>query len=135
MNVEQAVKEYQCPGCVGGPYKTCFKECTFGKGCESHCPGTLMFGVGKLFIGMPKGFNRCGPAEPTHTPIIILEDDIDFFDKFNVPVWKYLDEHGNTLVRGLSPRVNMPFLHIYLKDIREKVNCYELTKDDVEGMD
>lgn len=93
-----------------------------------------MLGVGKIFIGMPKGFNRCGPAEPP-TPIVILEDNIDFFDKFNVPVWKYLDKHGNTLVRGLSPRVNMPFLHIYLKDIREKVNCYELTKDDVEGMD
>lgn len=133
MNVEEAVKEYQCPGCVGGPYKTCYKKDSFGEGCGSHCPGTLMLGVGKILIGMPKGFNRCGPAEPP-TPIVILEDSIDFFDKFNVPVWKYLDEHGNTLVRGLSPRVNMPFLQVYLKDIRDKIDCYELTKDDLEGM-
>jgi hypothetical protein len=94
-----------------------------------------MSGVGTLFLGMPKGFMRLGPIQTEHMHLFIFEDDWGFFDKFNIPVWRYLDEHGNTLVRGLSPRVNVPFLHIYLKDIRDKVNCLELTKAEVEAMD
>ena len=41
----------------------------------------------------------------------------------------------NTLVRGLSPRINKPFLDIYLKDVRDKINCFEIFKEDIESMD
>jgi len=58
-----------------------------------------------------------------------------FYDNFNVPCWKHLDKHGNTLVRGLKPRLNMPFLHIYLGDVRDQVECLEITKEDIDNMD
>jgi hypothetical protein len=132
MNIKEAVEEYQCSGCVGGTYEECFKKATHGVGCGGHCPGTLLSGVG-IFLGMPKGFMRLGPIK--NMPLFIFEDDWSFFDKFNIPVWKYLDEFGHTLVRGLSPRVNMPFLHVYLKDIRDKINCFELTRAEIDAMD
>ena len=135
MEIKTAVEEYQCSGCVSDSYDICFKKASHGVGCGGHCPGTIMSGIGSLFLGMPKGFMRLGPIKSEHMPLFIFEDDWGFFDKFNVPVWKYLDEFGNTLVRGLSPRVNVPFLHVYLKDIRDKVNCLELSKAEVEAMD
>lgn len=135
MEVKEAVEEYQCSGCVSGPYEKCFEKRDNGVGCKKHCPGTMAMGAGTLFLGMPKGFNRLGPIKSEHCPLIIYEDYTGFCDKLNIPTWKYLDEHGNTLVRGLSPRVNMPFLHVYLKDVRDKINCLELTKEEIEAMD
>lgn len=62
-NIKKAVKEYQCSGCINGydPVESgCFKPCDTGCGCGAHRAGTFMLAVGKLFLGMPKGFNRLG---------------------------------------------------------------------------
>ena len=83
---------------------------------------------------MPKGFNRLGHQE--NLKLIVFDCfDENNYNMFNIPVWKYLDEHGNTLVRGIMPRRNEPFLHIYIGNCIDKINCLEITKDDIDKMD
>ncbi|RPJ70156.1 MAG: hypothetical protein EHM20_15690 [Alphaproteobacteria bacterium] len=57
------------------------------------------------------------------------------YDKFNVPVWKHLNESNHVLIRGLSPRINMPFLHIVLENCMDQINCLEITNKDIAEMD
>jgi hypothetical protein len=153
MDISTAVKTYQCPGCIGGPNFSCYEKNPIGSGCLKHCPGTLMEDMGLIFLGMEKGFNRVGPNKKREWRFYILETSEQFkedispkflstsfkinglYDNFNIPVWKYLDKNGNTLVRGLSPRINTPFLHIFLWDARKDIHCLELTQTDIESMD
>jgi hypothetical protein len=134
MTIIEAINEYQVPGAVGDFDPA---TATLENGWKEHCPGTLVSGVGWVFLGMPKGFDRLGPVPAEYFRIHIFEtfEECWPFDKFNVPVWKYLDAHGNTLVRSLSPRVNTPFLHIILGDHRDKINCLEITAADIKEMD
>lgn len=152
-SVLDAVKEYQCSGCVGGPAGECYVKYHKGVGCGKHCPGTMAISQGTLFLGMERGFNRLGPVGYKDMPIMIFENEKQFneewdspsplikkaknnlYDNFNVAVWKYLDKFGSTIVRGLSPRVNAPFLHIFLKDVRDQINCLEITQKDIDEMD
>ena len=137
MKIEEAIQEYQCPGCGKGPYPECFRKSEISSSCDGHYPGTIRSSFGTIFLGMPKGFNRLGPIVEKACPIAIFENESNMweYDKFNVPCWKYLDVHGNTIIRGLSPRINMPFIHVLLWDAREKVNCLEITNDMLEAMD
>jgi len=94
--------------------------------------------VGKFFLGMPKGFNRIGDSDtkinifPNQTAQIKLWG----YCKFNIPVWKYKNDKGHVFIRGLCPRINMPFLHIILDcpDF-DKINCIEITDKDLDEMD
>lgn len=131
--IKFAVSEYQCSGCMSGPALSCYKKGE-SEACESHHAGTLMSGVGRILLGMPKGFNRIGPVENFKTYIFEKFEDGWGYDKWNIPVWKHFDGK-NTLVRGLSPRTNFPFLHIFVGDIRDKIDCLEITDEDVEWMD
>ena len=140
MDLKQTITEYQCPGCSNSSFDQCYKKNDIGIGCASHSPGTIVIPYGTVFLGMPKGFNRLRSIEKMS--IIIWQSYEQFqkdwsfgYGKFNVPCWKYLDEFENTLVRGLSPRVNIPFLHIFVGDARDKINCLELTNEDVNAMD
>jgi hypothetical protein len=135
MNQEQAVKEYQCAGCTNGSYEDCYKKGEYGVECCSHEPGTFMAIVGTLFLGMPKGFNRLGQCKNTYINIFEKFDDGWGYDKFNVPVWKHKDTHGNILVRGISPRTNTPFIHVFLEDCLDKIDCLEITSEDIDKMD
>lgn len=138
MTLLEAICEYQVPGAVGDFNP---KTATFNHGWTEHVPGTVAFGIGRILLGMPKGFDRVGPIDLCEGRALWIYETWEehqahwSYDKFNVPVWKYLDEHGNTIVRGLSPRVNSPFLHVILGDYRDKINCLELTKADLAEMD
>jgi hypothetical protein len=152
MNITEAVKEYQCSGCTNGPYEECFSKASNHSGCAKHCAGTFPYMVpaaGHIFLGMCKGFNKLGPVEDMKLQIMVnIEEytgrefskcsmfkEMGIYNNFNIPVWKHLDEFGNTLVRGLSPRVNRPFLHVFLGDVREFIHCLEITKEDIDAMD
>ena len=140
--ISSAVERYQCSGCISGSDITCFKanETSGGVGCGKHLSGTTIIGIGKVFLGLPKGFNRLGHLG-NMKPVIFIsfkefaESGWKEYNKFNRPVWKYLDEHGNTLVRGLMPRRNEPFLHIFLEDCISQIDCLEITKEDIDEMD
>ncbi len=140
MTPKEAVQEYQYPGCMGGPFRDCYvADICNGLGCNKHSPGTRGSGIGRFFLGMPKGFCRLGACEKTIITIFEkfedLKDNYWSYNKFNVPIWKYLDENSNTLVRGLCPRVNYPFIHIFLGNEIDNIDCLEITDKDIEGMD
>jgi hypothetical protein len=134
--LKKAIEEYQCSGCISGHNTECFESCETGKGCGKHYAGTFMIPAGKMFLGMPKGFNRLGSSEDMK-PFIFenLKEDWGEYNKFNIPVWKHLDKHGNTIVRGLQPRLNAPFIHIILGDHRDMIDCLEITENDIKEMD
>lgn len=143
MTMIEAIKEYQVPGAVNDFDP---KTYTIAHGWKEHCPGTTVWGAGRIMLGMPKGFNRLGPLGHVSPPDLfpsflqIYETWEDHkacwgYDKLNIPCWKHLDEHGNTLVRGLSPRVNTPFVHIILGNHMDKIECLEITAKDIEEMD
>ncbi len=138
MNTEEAVKEYQCPGCVNGPYVGCFKVKNVGVGCGSHCAGTAVSSIGAIFLGLPKGFNRKGDSKMMDVTIFktYMEASNGWgYDWLNIAVWKYLDERGNTIVRGMSPRINYSWVHVILGDCRAKFGCYEVTEANINMID
>jgi len=137
MTLKEAVQEYQCPGCVDGIFPDCYEIEGDDLGCSNHCAGTMISNIGRIFLGMPKGFNRLGFCEKTVIYIFKSFNDLKSwnYNKFNIPVWKYLDKHGNTLIRGLSPRVNLSFIHIFLGNELNNIDCLEITQKDIEDMD
>ena len=129
------VESYQCPGCVCGSDMSCFEK---GDGieCGKHAPGTTVYPiVGKIFLGMMKGFDHLGSAKDMKITGFKTLSDGWGYDKFNVPVWKYLDEQNHTIVRGMSPRINAPFLHVFLENCISRIDCYEITVNDLDDMD
>jgi hypothetical protein len=133
--IKKLVEEYQCPGCVNGCDISCYEnKSDEHQGCERHVAGTRGDFIGLVFLGMPIGFNRLGISEKT--VIRIYENfDPEYYNKFNVPVWKHLDKNGNTLVRGIMPRVNEPFIHIWKGDHIKEINCLEITEKEIEEME
>lgn len=130
--VKNAVKDLQCVGCMSGENMSCFGKADYGVGCGNHLSGTYLMPHGKIFLGVPKGFNRLG--EFTSMKPEIFEAYKEHYNMFNIPVWK-LYKDGYTFVRGIMPRLNQPFLHIFLEDCREKVDCLEITQDHLDNMD
>lgn len=136
-NIKNAIENYQCPGCSKGSDISCFEvNPNGGAGCGSHRAGTFITGLGAFFLGMPKGFCRVGSADYLKPMIYNKFDDSHWeYSKFNIPVWKYLNENGHTLIRGVSPRTNSTFIHIFLEDCMDKFTCLEITKADIDAMD
>ncbi len=140
MNKEhkKTIKNYQCQGCMIGYDTSCFEEnLTGGIGCGKHTAGTYIGGIGKVILGLPKGFCRVGKFDGDLIPSIFekFEDSGWDYSKWNIPVWKHLNKEGHTLIRGISPRVNSPFIHIFLENCLDKINCLEITEEDINGMD
>ena len=132
------IKEYQCCGCSKGYDVSCFESNPNGGiGCGNHYPGTIISGIGAIFLGMPKGFNRVGKHESLKPYIFESLKTWDWgkYDKFNIPVWKYLSPEGHTFVRGLIPRRNEPFIHIFLENCMNDIDCLEITQEDIDAMD
>ena len=145
-NIKEAIEEYQCPGCVSGSDISCFKkdDINDSAACGGHTAGIKVMGTGSFFLGMPKGFDRLGHRHEdsrANLSVAIFETRADGwqeptgYKKWNIPVWKYKNEAGHTFVRGLSPRNNRPFLHVYLEDCMDDIDCLEITQEDIDGMD
>lgn len=152
--IKEAVEKYQCPGCVCGMDTSCYEKWEFGVGCGKHVAGTrVMPSIGLIWLGMPKGFCRLGPMENKirpemheslsalnkvygKTPKVDSIKNEGFYNKYNVPVWKHRTSEGHILVRGISPRVNRPFLHILLSDEGyDTIRCEEITAEEMKEMD
>lgn len=141
--VLEAIKKYQVPGCVNDFDETKINQDNESYEWSDHHPGTLLFPrPGLIFLGMPKGFRNLGSMQGNkeYLKINIFESyehlqKVWAYDKFNVPCWKYKNELEHVFVRGLSPRINWPFLHIILEDCMDKINCLEITDMDLAEMD
>jgi hypothetical protein len=133
--VKKAIETYQCPGCVCGSDISCYIKGYYLE-CASHVAGTTISGIGRILLGMPTGFCRLGVCGKIELLMHRTKESSEYtYDMFNIPVWKYLDKHGNTLVRGLSPRINKPWIHIYLENCMNQIDCIEITQKDVDEMD
>jgi hypothetical protein len=132
-----AIQEYQCPGCVCGSNIKCFEPNTIaGVGCGKHVIGTMIFGIGHILLGLPNGFNRVGKQNDLKPIIFESYEKSDWkFDKFNVPIWKHYNKNGHTIVRGIMPRKNETFIHIFLEDCRKDIDCIEISEDEISEMD
>ena len=135
------VRNFQCAGCIHGSDTGCgrYEKSESHAGCGNHHPSTFTT-HGKILLGAPVGFNRLNQiaGERTITQVEIqIVSPRDYFDKFNVAVWKTRFE-GAVLVRGLRPRTSFPFIVIF-PDLGSKeydsINCIEITKEDIERMD
>jgi len=139
MKVEfkNAIEEYQCSGCMIGGDVSCFKENnTGGIGCGKHTAGTVIIPIGTILLGMPKGFNRIGQYTDLKPNIYETFESSDWtYDKWNIPTWKFLSPEGHTFVRGISPRTNKPWIHVFLENCISKINCLEITQSDIDFMD
>jgi len=136
-SIKSAIEEYQCSGCVSGCNISCFmKNENGGVGCGKHHAGTMITGIGSIFLGMPRGFDRLGENRKLK-PIIYetFKSSEWTYNVFNIPVWKYVSKEGHTFVRGIMPRRNEPFIHIFLEDCKDKIDCLEITQSIVEEMD
>lgn len=135
--IKNAIEEYQCSGCVCGSDTSCFENTDgTGIGCRKHHSGTIIMGIGNIFLGMPKGFNRLGIQTTLKPNIYESFEKCEWqFNMWNIPVWKHLSKEGHTFVRGIMPRKNESFIHIFLEDCIDKINCQNISQDDVNGMD
>jgi len=139
--LKNAIEEYQCSGCMKGHNIECYGKDNGGSGCGEHYAGTgIMGAMGhiKIFLGMPKGFNRLGDNKDLRPRIFENHKQLvtDWeYDKFNQPVWKYLSKDGHTFIRGISPRINAPFIHVVLEDCIGEINCLEISQEELDAMD
>ncbi len=129
-----AINEYQCPGCIVGSNTECYEK-SENLACGKHVAGTMGSGIGRFFLGMPTGFNRIGNVEGMKIHIFRRLNDGWGYDTFNVPVWKHLDKNNITIVRGICPRLNYPWIHIFLENCIDKINCIEITEKQINEMD
>jgi hypothetical protein len=138
MNVKEAITEYQCAGCSRGcGVDDCFVIGYDHDGCSNHKIGThITNGVGKVALGMPKGFNRVADQDVN---FIALHEkysrDTLATAMYNIPTWKHLDKHGNTHVRIATPRLNSGYVLIYLENCMDQFDCMEITPEMQEQMD
>lgn len=133
--MKHLIEKYQCPGCVVGSDTECgnFQLGNCNE-CKSHCAGTMMMGAGILLLGMPKGFCRLG-NDKTMKPWFYKHTADFHFDTFNIPAWKHLTEEGHILVRMYMPRVNVGALLVFETGDLDSINCKEITKEMMEGID
>lgn len=126
MTRDELIQKFQCTGCVCGSDTKCgqFKLNTnYGVQCTSHVLGTLVLGAGSIALGLPKGFNRPGPAQAgpdaskmKHSntmEIRLWSADMTppKWDHLNVPVWAMVED-GFLFVRTLAPRVGRLYVDV-----------------------
>lgn len=108
------VEEFQCPGCVAGSDTKCgsFKLEEFNNQfhCSKHVPGTTMAGVGKILLGLPKGFNRTTREQGTCVRLCD-KPDASHWNNLNVAVWA-MEMDGYLFVRTYSPRVDVTWIDV-----------------------
>lgn len=138
--IKEAVDSYQCSGCTSGSDTSCYeKSQNLDISCSKHSVGTMVLGIGWLQIGLPNGFNRVSKGQTKIVDFYMYktyeDKEKDFsFNMFNIPVWKYL-HNGHTLIRGVCPRTNTLFIQCILEDCMDKIDCLELTSEQVKAMD
>lgn len=149
--LKSAIETYQCPGCSFGSDISCFekdKHDLENKGCGKHCAGTLILpGPGRVFLGLPHGFDRLGRISGSNygedPKIVIFEKFSEYtnafgqnqYDKWNIPLWKHLNKSGHTIVRWIAPRRNIGNIHIFLENCLDKIDCFEVDQEMIDGMD
>lgn len=121
LNIVGMVRELQCPGCAYGPEPArCEKytlkgEQPWGQFCAGHIASTFVSGIGRIALGLPKGFNRLGTGPGADEPKTVIrlypDGKTPPWDKFNIAVWKLLQQDF-LYVRTYAPRTNRTFVDV-----------------------
>ena len=125
MNPKEAVKEYQCHGCPCGIDLDSCNEYKENNGCENHHSRLERYLIDFFRPYIYKDFEE-------------FKEKFKGYDKFNIPISKYVDNRGVLIVRGFMPRLNHPFIHIILGWKQEDfngINCEHIREEDLEAMD
>lgn len=152
LTIVEMVKEFQCPGCVNGvdpgecPRFDLYQT-PAGSSCRNHCAGTNMLGLGRIALGMPKGFNRYGlytnngaartMSEAVDGQMAIRlwdEAETPSWDRFNVPVWR-LEQDGYLFARTFTPRINGSFVDVMKMTDRKPESTAEIVRDTERAYD
>ncbi len=122
----EMIREFQCPGCSCGTYPD--------EGCEAYkleeendigsknffrCggwhPGTFIGGIGRICLGLPKGFTRVGAVDleimKHYFRMYEKPEDMPEYNRFNVPVWA-MERDGYLFVRCVCPRSNWFYVDV-----------------------
>lgn len=135
--IPKAIKNLQCSGCVNSGEECYSQKSNINISCHKHLAGTTVLGQGKILLGFPKGFNILGQFNNIEINVYNSFEDMNRewgFDLFNVPVWKFLDENNNTFIRGICPRITKPFIHVVLENCLDKIECLNITVEDLAHM-
>ena len=125
--IKNAIEEYQCPGCISGSNTKCASFKLDGAGCAEHFAGTLVTYIGKIALGMCKGFNRV--SVPGNSPETIHHEKYeDFFEDetdvtYNIPLQKWKNEKGQVEAIVYAPRINHFMRLVFEEDCMNKLNC------------
>jgi len=136
------IGEMQCPGCTCGcaPAAECesFKPSNdYGFKCEGHSSGTILSGVGYVYLGLPKGFNRVGAFrakgdDKTLNNIRLwIYPAIPEWDFLNVPIWA-MEKDGFLYVKTYCPRINVNYVDVVKGGRIEHIppDCHAFNVDD-----
>lgn len=126
--VHLLVEKFQCPGCIAGGDTDCgvFKlNGTEGAGvsCKPHSAGTILMPGGRIYLGLPRGFNKTGPRMGDDPFYEKAPNNIRMWtfgthpewNNCNVPVWAMDgvgDNAGFLFVRTMLPRIGLNFIDI-----------------------
>lgn len=130
---KEVVEKFQCPGCTSGSDTNCgaYKKSEYGLSCETHSAGTIISGIGPIYLGMPKGFDRVGskPSRLNNNIRIFKAEDMEMiFDTFNLPVW-YQEIDGNLFVRTFMPRLGESYIDIFIDGKAKDINVKQSGRD------
>jgi hypothetical protein len=121
---KEMIEKFQCFGCTcgSGVDEECFELQAYEEQgiffCKKHSAGTILGGVGKIYLGLPKGFDKVGALanslnlvkRPTNIRLF-TEPSKCHYDYLNVPVWA-MEKDGYLFVRVFCPRVNETFVDV-----------------------
>ena len=119
-DVQEMISKFQCPGCTCGtaPCNKCesYKPCGgLSWECENHSAGTMITHIGRIFLGLPRGFNHVGACEQGLHKYKIIRlwrvGTSPAWDYLNIPVWA-MEQDGYLFVRTYCPRLNHGFVDI-----------------------
>ena len=134
-NCPPMVQKYQCQYCSHKNYVDCFEsvESTWDNRCVNFCIDQLFDIDIRAFLGLhyldnPSVFNAI------KMKIFYCPNAGILRHKYKNPLWKYLDKHGNTLVKGIRIDCNKIFFYIFYGDVMDKIDCAEITQNEIDDL-
>lgn len=123
----EIVEKYQCKGCVkGNGFGNCYMASSNDSiSCNSHKTDTVEFLIGNIHPGLPIGFREFGDQKKLK--VNIYSEFKNIYDKKRIPIWKFLHENTNTIVKCISPESNSISIDIFTKNVLNDIkNCHEV---------
>ena len=128
------VEKYQCKGCIkGNGFGNCYTSSYDSISCNSHKTETFEFLVGNIHPGLPIGFREFG--EQKKLKINIYTEYNDLYNIKRIPLWKFLHENKNTIVKSITPENNNISIDIFIKNVMNDIkNCYEVNTEFINNI-